>query len=224
MTEKTEIKVKSLVEALNLFQQDNIRASKGATNPFFKSKYADLDEIIASVNHGTKYGLSFTQTVDFESHVVADKIHTTQFVRTTIYHNSSDQCITSRCIIAVKGNKFDDSHAIGSAITYAKRYSLSAIYGLATDDDGNANSNAPKNLPQSGGWTEKKTKMLVSIQEAIDNEDYAKAKQFIHSSKAGDILEWFKLNKPSEYEELNQQVQSLIEVIEDAEHFGTSND
>ena len=224
MTEKTEVKVKSLVEALNLFQQDNIRAIKGATNPYFKSKYADLDEIIACVNHGTKYGLSFTQTVDFESHVVADKIHTTQFVRTTIYHNSSDQCITSRCIIAVKDNKFSDSHAIGSAITYAKRYSLSSIYGLASDDDGNANSNAPKNLPQSGGWTEKKTKMLSSIQEAIDSEDYAKAKQFIHSSKAGDILNWFKLNKPSEYEQLNQQVETLIEVIEDAEHFGTSND
>jgi len=127
-----------LFEALSKFQEDNVTAKKNAKNPFFKSDYANLDEVIQAVNQGAKYGLSFSQSVEFETHVLADKVVTTQFVRTNVYHKESDQCLTSRCIISVKGNKFDDSHAVGSAITYAKRYSLCAIYGLATeDDDGN---------------------------------------------------------------------------------------
>lgn len=141
MTEKPN----KLFEALSKFQEDNVTAKKNAKNPFFKSDYANLDEVIQAVNHGAKYGLSFSQSIEFENHVLVDKVVTTQYVRTNVYHKESDQCLTSRCIISVKGNKFDDSHAVGSAITYAKRYSLCAIYGLATeDDDGNKNSQKPK--------------------------------------------------------------------------------
>lgn len=130
-----------LLESLSQFQADNITAKKTAQNPFFKSDYANLDEVIQAVNHGAKYGLSFSQSMDYE----ITEQGTIQFVRTNVYHKDCDNVLTSRCIISVKGNKFDDSHAVGSAITYAKRYSLCAIYGLATaDDDGNANAKKPK--------------------------------------------------------------------------------
>ncbi len=136
MTEKSN----KLLEALSQFQADNITAKKTAKNPFFKSDYANLDEVIQAVNHGAKYGLSFSQSIDYE----ITEHGTIQFVRTNVYHKDCDSVLTSRCIISVKGNKFDDSHAVGSAITYAKRYSLCAIYGLATeDDDGNANAKKP---------------------------------------------------------------------------------
>ncbi len=137
MTEKSN----KLLEALSQFQADNITAKKTAKNPFFKSDYANLDEVIQAVNHGAKYGLSFSQSMDYE----ITEQGTIQFVRTNVYHKDCDNVLTARCIISVKGNKFDDSHAVGSAITYAKRYSLCAIYGLATaDDDGNANAKKPK--------------------------------------------------------------------------------
>tara|TARA_R110002012_G_scaffold173286_3_gene338049 strand:+ start:2818 stop:3549 length:732 start_codon:yes stop_codon:yes gene_type:complete len=137
MTEKNN----KLLEALSQFQGDNITAKKTAKNPFFKSDYANLDEVIQAVNHGAKYGLSFSQSMDYE----ITEHGTIQFVRTNVYHKECDNVLTARCIISVKGNKFDDSHAVGSAITYAKRYSLCAIYGLATaDDDGNANAKKPK--------------------------------------------------------------------------------
>jgi len=136
MTEKSN----KLLEALSQFQADNITAKKTAKNPFFKSDYANLDEVIQAVNQGAKYGLSFSQSMDYE----ITEQGTIQFVRTNVYHKDCDNVLTARCIISVKGNKFDDSHAVGSAITYAKRYSLCAIYGLATaDDDGNANAKKP---------------------------------------------------------------------------------
>jgi len=131
----------NLIAALNKFQASNTKAERDGVNPYFKSNYATLDEVIECCNYGAKFGLAFSQQIDFEKDVVDGKVFSTQFVRTTVYHTSSEQAITSRHIIAVKGNRFDDSHAVGSAITYAKRYSLLAIYGLATqDDDGNANS------------------------------------------------------------------------------------
>ena len=136
----------NLIAALNKFQASNTKAERDGVNPYFKSNYATLDEVIECCNYGAKFGLAFSQQIDFEKDIVEGKIFSTQFVRTTVYHTSSEQAITSRHIIAVKGNRFDDSHAVGSAITYAKRYSLLAIYGLATqDDDGNANSGVADN-------------------------------------------------------------------------------
>ena len=143
MTEKSN----KLLEALSQFQADNITAKKTATNPYYKTQYAPIDEVIKAVNHGAKYGLSFSQSIDYE----ITEHGTIQFVRTNVYHKDCDNVLTSRCVISVKGNKFDDSHAVASAITYARRYSLSAIYGLATEDDDDGNANAKK--PTGSGAT-----------------------------------------------------------------------
>ena len=147
---------------MSQFQADNITAKKTAKNPFFKSDYANLDEVIQAVNHGAKYGLSFSQSIDYE----ITEHGTIQFVRTNVYHKDCDSVLTSRCIISVKGNKFDDSHAVGSAITYAKRYSLCAIYGLATeDDDGNANAKKPTGSGATKYLDEKGVEQDIAEQE-----------------------------------------------------------
>ena len=102
----------SLIDALNKFQDSNTKAERDGTNPYFKSDYDTLDEVIRCCNYGAKFGLAFSQQIDFEKDIVEGQLVTTQFVRTTLYHTSSQQAITSRHIIAVKGNKFDDSHAV----------------------------------------------------------------------------------------------------------------
>ena len=64
-------------------------------------------------------------------------------------HDEDIAQLTSRYPILVADNKKSDPQAMGSAITYAKRYALQAIYGLATEDDdansasGKTNSNIP---------------------------------------------------------------------------------
>jgi hypothetical protein len=136
---------KSLKEAMSKFQQLNLSAIKGSYNPFFKGNYADLTSVINAVNHGAEFGLSFSQAVHFENLLVEDgehkqKVHMSIYVETTVYHSYDDKTLTSIVPVLIKKGKEDDAQAMGSAITYAKRYALQAIMGLASDDDGNAAS------------------------------------------------------------------------------------
>ena len=135
----TKPNTKSIVEALSKFQQEANVAVKDKKNPYFKSSYAGLEDVIAAANQGAKFGLAFTQTIDYQKQIIEGVIDTTMYVTTSLMHTDSDAVIKSRYLIIPKNNKYDDSQALGSAITYAKRYSLQAIHGLPSeDDDGNA--------------------------------------------------------------------------------------
>ena len=123
---------------------------KDTKNPFFKSKYADLAGIWDSISDlMIENGLCVVHTL-FEDEALNKKMST------RIYHAPSCQFIESICPI---NPAKDDAQGYGSAITYMRRYSLSAMLGLVTDedDDGNAASdgtpkpaNAPKppNIPK----------------------------------------------------------------------------
>jgi len=50
---------KNIDEAMLLFQQDNITASKTTRNPFFKNTYASLEEVMKACDHGNKYGILY---------------------------------------------------------------------------------------------------------------------------------------------------------------------
>ena len=143
MTEKTN----KLFEALSNFQADNVKAKRNSENNYLKNKYANLDEVILAVNTGAKYGLAFSQSIEFEAQVTDQGVTTIPYLRTNVYHKDSEQCLTSRCIIPVKGGKYENPHEFFGGVTYAKRYALCAIYGLSTeDDDGNtATMGADKN-------------------------------------------------------------------------------
>jgi hypothetical protein len=138
-----------LKEALNSFQKQN-NVAKKENKGLYNHMYANIDTIIQEVNKGAEFGLSFSQTLDYENVVVGDKLHTITFVRTILMHNECNNVIESKIPLTIK--KENDSHAVGSAITYAKRYSLVSLYGLALDDDGNANSDPkPNNNNPFGG-------------------------------------------------------------------------
>tara|TARA_R100000329_G_scaffold137159_2_gene118164 strand:- start:1558 stop:1998 length:441 start_codon:yes stop_codon:yes gene_type:complete len=122
---------KNLAVALIKFHDSGAAAKKGADNPFFKSKYASLEEVIETVRaEAGKVGLTFTQLVDFDEHHI--------FVTTILMHESGE-CVTGRTPVLTKDNT--DPQKMGSGITYAKRYGLQAAFGLPSeDDDGNAAS------------------------------------------------------------------------------------
>ena len=136
---------KSLKEAMSKFQQLNISALKSSNNPFFHSSYADLTSVINAANHGAEFGLSFSQAVKYENAILNDgehkqRMHMSIYVETTVSHCNDTETLTSFVPVLIKKGKEDDAQAMGSAITYAKRYALQAIMGLASDDDGNAAS------------------------------------------------------------------------------------
>jgi hypothetical protein len=115
-------------------------AAKDSTNPHFKSKYADLASVVDAVRpHLSGNGLSFTQSVSTEPGIVT--------VETTIFHKSG-QWISNRLSVACRDLT---PQPVGSAITYARRYTLMSICGIAPaeDDDGEAAQGRPQSRPQS---------------------------------------------------------------------------
>jgi hypothetical protein len=119
-------KIDLLSKALIAVQKELKPVTKEAVNPFFKSKYADLAGVI---EHSTpvlsKNGLAVSQICEGEYGV------------TTILMHESGQWIKGT--LNIKPAK-DDPQGRGSALTYARRYSLSSIINLASEDDDDANS------------------------------------------------------------------------------------
>lgn len=120
--------INELAAALSKAQANITGALKDSKNPFFKSSYADLASCWdACRKQLTENGLSVIQTTDIADGLVV--------VRTVLAH-SSGQWISG--VLPVKA-KDDGPQAQGSGITYARRYALAAIVGLAQiDDDGEA--------------------------------------------------------------------------------------
>src|SRR6056300_1945156 len=192
MTMTNQPNTKSVVDALSQFQSEANAAIKSSKNPFFKSNYASLEDVIAAANEGAKYGLAFTQCVDFEKDVLEGSVVPTMYVRTSLMHKDSDTVITSRYPVVPKNNRYDDSQALGSAITYAKRYSLQAIYGLPSeDDDGNANThNAPneqqEQIKKINNWIksfQESVKQIVQNNDLDEQQKIEDLAQLQHESK-----------------------------------------
>jgi ERF superfamily. len=141
---KTSETLNELAAALAAAQGEMSNAAFNADNPAFKSgtsgtgyiRYANLAAIRdATIPHLSKHGLALLQTTD---------VNTTEMLLTTRLLHSSGQWVESIYPIPVS----DRPHVMGSALTYAKRYSWAAICGVASDkddDDGNAAQDAAKN-------------------------------------------------------------------------------
>jgi hypothetical protein len=127
--------IKELCAALAKAQPQIEGASKDKNNPAFKSKYADLSSVSEAIAAPlANHGLSYVQVSHDRENAAA--------IETLILHSSGEWM--SAGIVAVPVTKHD-AHGFGSALTYARRYSLSAAFGVVPeDDDGNA---AAKNAP-----------------------------------------------------------------------------
>jgi hypothetical protein len=131
--------VNELMAALAKAQGEMSNAPFDATNPHFKSKYATLASIRdATVPHLAKYGLSIHQVT---------KLNGDGMVLATRLAHSSGQWIESVYPLPNSSKP----HEMGSAITYARRYSWAAITGIAAeeDEDGNAAQEGARNGAKS---------------------------------------------------------------------------
>lgn len=126
----SELKLGKLAEALAKAQGQMKPAVKDSINPHFRSNYADLAACWAAIREPlSSNGLAVTQFVNTNESGVE--------VATQLMHVSGEY-IRSECWLPVTAKT---AQAYGSAITYARRYSLAALVGLsAEDDDGNAAS------------------------------------------------------------------------------------
>jgi hypothetical protein len=130
--------MKNIATALVKAQKEFAPALKTATNPHFKSKYVGLDGCVEAVIDAlNNNGIALIQ----KNHDCDDGVK----VETIFLHESGEEY--SGGILHVPAAKHDPQ-GYGSALTYARRYSLMATCGIAPeDDDGNAASGAVKKSP-----------------------------------------------------------------------------
>lgn len=116
---------KALCKAQSQFES----AKKTSQNPHFRSKYADLSAVWDALRDILpEHGLSVIQTI------LPNEIGTAQMLVTTLLHSSGEWFKSYAPLLIDKNN----SQAIGSALSYMRRYSLAAICGITqADDDGN---------------------------------------------------------------------------------------
>jgi hypothetical protein len=138
-------------------------AKKDATNPHFRSKYADLAAVVEAIKKpATDNGLTWTQIMHDAENAAK--------VETIILHKSGEWL--SCGVISVPVTK-NDAQGFGSALTYARRYSLLSAFGVAPeDDDGNAAAAAAPKMdvkPASGAREQLKPDQLKKVESTASS-------------------------------------------------------
>lgn len=180
--------ITKIMPALIKAQGDFAPAVKAKVNPHFKSKYVPLDAVLDAIAEPLRAnGIAIVQQTDIED---ARTVLVTRLV-----HESGEWIAGRYPVHPVKA----DPQGEGSALTYARRYALMALVGIAPeDDDGNAAVKAVQRepatvtriTPMAGVWdgfTEKRAAEIRDIaataKEYLDNDDIAGARDYL--SRAG---------------------------------------
>jgi hypothetical protein len=133
--------IANLAKALSIVQGKLTYAAKDSANPFFKSKYADLESVWDSCRTLlSDNGLSVIQ-------FPGEYFDGTMSLTTILTHASGEYISKEMSVPVTK----PDAQGAGSALSYMRRYSLAAVVGVVSanqeDDDGNAASNKTVNQP-----------------------------------------------------------------------------
>lgn len=180
--------IKNLAQALLTFHKEVGKIKKSETNPFFKSKYADLSSILSGIQEPLQTaGLVVSQFPVGENEL-----------DTILIHTESGEWISGRYKMTPAKN---DPQGQGSVITYQRRYALGAILSLNIDEDDDANAGSSK--PSKS--TPKKT---VSNDEA-----FATAMDYIEKANSIAQLTELEKNVKSSIKLLVDEKTKLLEVI-----------
>lgn len=133
--------INELAAALSKAQGEMTGAKKDSVNPHFKNSYADLASVLEAIRVPfAKHGLSVVQLL----HTVEGGVE----AQTILLHSSGQNISASFTVPVGQPN----AQGYGSASTYAKRYSLMAMVGVAgVDDDGEAASIGAPGQAGGGG-------------------------------------------------------------------------
>ena len=127
-------------KALNNFHKEVKQPFKDKNNPFYKSKYVPLENVAEAIDKtSTKFGLTYTQyPVSNEKGEVG--------VATMLHHESGEYMEYPPLMVKPEKNT---PQGVGSAITYSRRYSLSTVFGITSDQDDDGNEASGKRSNQN---------------------------------------------------------------------------
>lgn len=131
--------MKNIIPAFIKAQKEIKNALKDAKNPHLKNNYATLESVLDAVKPAANAnGIAIVQ--------IPGRDEKGDYVETVLAHDSGEM-LASRCYLQFSKN---DMQGLGSAITYARRYSLAAMFSITQeDDDGNTANSLPPMQPQS---------------------------------------------------------------------------
>lgn len=194
--------IKNLSIALSKFQGEIKNPNNTAVNPFFKSKYAPLNDVLNLVRPVlAKNGLSVVQAPSGDGENI--------IVTTTLLHESGEWIeFPSLTLRADKAT----AQGAGSAITYARRYSLSAVLGISSEDDGDGNQSntdkkqveKPKNKSAENNMASEKQLSLIYKLSKERNYNSQNMSNYIKSM----------YQKNSSKELTKQEASELIEMLQ----------
>ena len=198
MSIETSAEIDKIAAALVIAQGCIENVSLNKTNPHFKSKYADL----AAIREACRVPLAQNSLAVIQSPATANG----KVTLTTMLLHTSGQWLKST--LELKPERAESPQSVGSAITYARRYSLAAILGIVAeeDDDGNAASLnrtdgrnaravADSSTPRPTNYRQKTFESKHSTPEKIifnkDNPDFvAKVSQQVLPSYGQAAVDW----------------------------------
>lgn len=174
--------VGKIAEALCAAQAELPAAIKGSVNPHLKNRYADLNAIYEAARATlAKHDLAVVQTMQ----PTDGKAH----VRTTLLHKSGEW-IAGELVMPLDRN--GGPQGMGSAITYARRYSLSAIIGIVTEEDDDAEAAQGRGKPAQAKVKAQRQEAAASNADPMTEQQrkklFSTVKQVMPEASREDVL------------------------------------
>ena len=161
----------SIYKKLLEVQKEVGAISKDSKNPFFKSKYFDINKLIEVVNPVlSDKGIGLLQPIQDNK------------VQSVLVDSESGDSVKSELELP----NLTDPQKVGSCISYYRRYTLSSLLGLqAEDEDGNGLKSKPKQLPKI--TPEAYQKAIAAISEKKVTLDQIKAKYSLSENQEKEL-------------------------------------
>jgi hypothetical protein len=172
--------MQNILKALILAKQEFKHIPKNSYNPYHKSKYANLDAVLAAISESfNKYNLCLLQPTEVRDERV--------ILKTVIYHVESGEQISSELLLPQN----TDPQKTGSAITYYRRYALCSLLGIVADEDDDGNATIPpkttQSIPQNNQNNEPTAKQTRPLNIPYNDEE-EKAKTIHTEMKKANLL------------------------------------
>lgn len=146
-----------IAKALNEFHKKVEQPAKSANNPFFKASYVPLEDVVEAITKAASVvGLSFTQWA------VSDE--TGRVGVATLLMHESGEWIEYPPVMQKPAKP--DPQQLGSTITYLKRYTLSAVFGITSDKDDDGEKAMNRNSQgEAQGFQQQRTQPIAHQQQ-----------------------------------------------------------
>lgn len=200
---QTSEQVNEIATALAKAQAELQNPPKNKTNPHFNSKYVDLSDGLDTIRKTlSKHGIAFVQSPASYDNIL--------ILHTRLMHVSG-QWIEST--YPVSG--LEKHQAMGSALTYARRYSLFAMVGVAGEDDDDGNAAQEAKPVAKGGKKQMQPGLSPEDSEKLYKVLSGTLKEFVHSMD--DLRQWATENQDKKVMLLPEHQRLITEDFKEAQ-------